>query len=411
MNILYLDCGMGAAGDMLTAALLELCEDREAALKGLNGIGVPGVVYSAEPSVKCGITGTHMHVLVNGEEEETFHHHHEHGHDHGHDHDHEHTHHGHEGEHEHHHTGMDEISHLIGHLKVSEKTAEHIRAVYGSIADAESRVHGVPVDQIHFHEVGTMDAVADVAAVCWLLEYLNIDKIYASAVHVGSGQVQCAHGILPVPAPAAALLLEGVPIYGGEIRGELCTPTGAALLKHFVSGFGPIPLMTPEKTGYGMGHKDFPAANCVRAVLGHTGEGSDEMTELACNLDDMTAEDIGFAMEQLLSAGAADVWTVPIGMKKNRPGTMLCVLCRPERKAEMTALLMKHTTTLGVRETGHRRTVLTRQEACRETSYGPVRVKTASGSGIERRKYEYEDLARIARETGMSLAQVREILK
>ena len=189
MNILYLDCAMGAAGDMLMAALLELLPDRDAFLRDMNALGLPGIEVTAEPSVKCGVTGTHVHVFVHGEEE---------GHEH-HDHEHEHG-------HKHHHTGLHEIEHRIGQLPVPEAVREDVRAVYRSIADAESRVHGAPVDQIHFHEVGTLDALADVVGVCWLMHRLAPDAVYASPVHVGSGQVKCAHGILPVPAPATALL-------------------------------------------------------------------------------------------------------------------------------------------------------------------------------------------------------------
>ena len=242
MRTLYLDCGMGAAGDMLTAALLELLPQPEEFMKRLNGLGIPGVTYHREQAEKCGITGTHIIVTVDGHAEG------EHDHDHEHDHHHEHDH-----EHHHHHSGMEEISHLIGHLPVSEKVRADIRAVYDSIAQAESHVHGVPVTDIHFHEVGTMDAVADVTAVCLLMEELAADQVIASPVHVGGGTVRCAHGVLPVPAPATAYLLRDVPIYGGTIQGELCTPTGAALLRHFVTRFGDLPVMTLESVGYGMG--------------------------------------------------------------------------------------------------------------------------------------------------------------
>ena len=270
MKLLYLDCQMGAAGDMLSAALLELLPDKEAFLSELNSLDIPGVSFRADPAVKYGITGTHMTVLVNGEEEESgdaHEHHHDHDHEHHHDHDHEH-HHDHDHEH-HHHGSMHEIEHIVrGHLAVSDKVKDDILAVYGLIADAESQVHGVPVSDIHFHEVGTMDALADVAAVCLLMERIAPDEVFASPVHVGSGQVHAAHGILPVPAPATALILKDVPIYGGSIKGELCTPTGAALLKHFVTRFGDMPVMQMEKIGYGCGKKDFEAANCVRAILG-----------------------------------------------------------------------------------------------------------------------------------------------
>ena len=245
MRTLYIDCGMGAAGDMLTAAMLELLQDKEEFLKELNGMGLPGVVFKAEPSVKCGITGTHVIVTVDGAEEESHDHHHgdEHSHSYEHTHSDEHTH-SHDHSHHHHHSSLHDIEHIVrGHLKLSMKVQDDVMAVYGLIAEAESYVHGVPVTEIHFHEVGAMDAIADITAVCMLMERLSVDEVVVSPVHVGSGQVRCTHGILPVPAPATAYILRAVPIYGGSVRGELCTPTGAALLKHFAARFGNMPMM------------------------------------------------------------------------------------------------------------------------------------------------------------------------
>lgn len=251
-----------------------------------------------------------------------------------------------------------------------------------------------------------MDAIADITAVAYLIEKLGIDEICASAVHVGSGQVKCAHGILPVPAPATTEILQGVPIYGGQIKGELCTPTGAALLKYYVNRFGDMPPMKVSAIGYGMGKKDFEMPNCVRAMLGKAAGDSDDILELSCNLDDMTGEEIGFAMEQLLEAGALDVFTTAIGTKKSRPGIMLTILCRPEDKERLLPLIFRHTTTLGVRENRLHRYILQRKIETVQTPYGPVRQKLATGYGVERRKYEYEDLARLAREHEVSLRDV-----
>lgn len=405
MRTIYLDCSMGAAGDMLMAALLELLPEKDTFLQKMQSLGLPGLEISAEPSVKCGITGTHMRVLIHGEEE-------------GHPHEHAaeepfHSHadapeaaHAHVHVHPHHHTDLDELTHRISRLNVSEAVRSDILAVYQSIADAESRVHGVPVEQIHFHEVGSLDALADVTGVCLLMELLAPEQVLASPVHVGSGQVRCAHGILPVPAPATALLLEGIPIYGGSIRGELCTPTGAALLRRFVTRFGPLPPMRVEKTGYGMGTKDFEAANCVRAMLGQTEESAGHILELACNLDDMTPEAVGFAMEQLFAAGALDVYTTPIGMKKNRPGVLLTCMCREDDREAMLRTIFRHTSTLGVRVSVCDRYTLSRRQYAVQTPDGEIRVKESSGWGVLRRKAEFEDLARIARQTGKSIAEV-----
>ncbi len=390
---------MGAAGDMLMAAFYELLDDKQAFLDTMRGLGLPGIEISAESAVKCGITGTHMKVLVHGSEELDLLHEHLHEHAHGHEHTHEDEH--------HHHTGLHEIEHLLSHLALPQAVRSDALAVYRRIAEAESKVHGSLVDQIHFHEVGTLDALADVVGVCLLMHLLAPDAVYASNVHVGCGQVRCAHGILPVPAPATALLLEGVPIYGGAIQGELCTPTGAALLTHFVTKFGAMPAMRLVKSGYGMGTKDFPAANCVRAMLGELDAPTEEILELSCNLDDCTGEVIGFAMERLLDAGALDVYWTNVGMKKNRPGILLTCMCRPLDREKMVELLFRHTTTLGVREASFRRYTLSRESRTVQTPNGDVRVKVSTGYGVTREKPEFEDLAKIARETGKSLLDLQ----
>ena len=450
MKTLYLECGMGAAGDMLTAALLELMPDPEAAVAELNGLGIPGVQFSKEAVSKCGIGGTHMTVKVHGEEEseEMFHHHHEHhdhsheqehddesachehhhdhehiheGHEHHHDHTHEHSHehtHGHTHEHahehgddghtHHHHSSLHDIEHIVcGHLNIPDQVKQDVMAVYGLIAEAESHAHGVPVTEIHFHEVGTMDAIADITAVCLLMNKIAPDQVIVSPVHVGSGHVHCAHGILPVPAPATAYILNGVPMYGGAVKGELCTPTGAALLKHFATRFGDMPVMRTEAIGYGMGKKDFEQANCIRAMLGETEDAGDSVLQLECNVDDMTAEELGFAMETILEAGALEVYTVAAGMKKSRPGTILCVLCHEDAKETLVRVIFRNTTTIGVREHRCSRYTLKRSFETVQTPYGDVQKKLSSGYGVTREKYEYEDLARIAREQGLSLAEVR----
>lgn len=417
MRTLYLDCSMGAAGDMLTAALLELLPEREKIVEQLNGLGIPGVEVKCEPTKKCGISGTHVTVRIHGQVESEEMYDHAHGHDHSHEHSHDngegHQHdrgHGGQPHEHHHHSGMHEIEHIVEHLAVSERIRKDIISVFGMIAEAESHVHGMPVRDIHFHEVGTMDAVADIAAVCILMDRLAPDQVIVSPVHVGCGQVKCAHGILPVPAPATAHILKDVPIYGGKVQGELCTPTGAALLKYFATCFGDMPVMRTAAIGYGMGKKDFPAANCVRALLGETAETGDTVAELSCNVDDMTAEAVGFAMEVLFSAGALEVYTVAAGMKKSRPGLVLHVMCRESMKEEMAALIFKHTTTIGIRENISRRYTLGRSVETVQTPYGEVRKKISTGYGVTREKYEYEDLARIAGERGMSINEVLEAL-
>ena len=419
MKTLYFECNMGAAGDMLTAALLELHDNPQVFLEKINGIGIPNVVVSAQPSVKCGIIGTHITVTVNGKEEDDHeheHHHHEHIHD-EHDHTHEHTH----DEHEHHdhthdehtdsedhhsHNSYHDIEHLIGHLTVSDTVKKNALAVYKLIAEAESRAHGVPVEKIHFHEVGNMDALADITGVCMLIEELVPDIILASPVNTGSGHVRCAHGILPVPAPATACILQNVPMYSDQTQGELCTPTGAALLKHFVKEFRAMPVISVRKIGYGMGTKNFEKVSCVRAYTGNTKDNAEEVTELVCNLDDMTPEAAAFAQQLLFKEGALDVYTTPVCMKKGRMGLTFTCMCHSELKDKMVSLIFKHTTTLGMRENTSRRYTLQREQKEIQTQYGTVRIKTAYGYGVQKSKPEYEDIARIAKEKGISIQDV-----
>lgn len=399
MKTLYLDCGMGAAGDMLAAALLELLPDPGAFVAELNALGFPGVHIRTEPAVKCGITGTHFAVMVHGQEEGHGQHHHHH-----HEHEHKHA-------HEHHHSGLHEIEHIVrGHLVLPERVKRDVLAVYRQLAEAESHAHGVPVSDIHFHEVGTMDAIADITAVCLLMDRLAPGEVIASPVHTGSGQVRCAHGILPVPAPATAYLLRDVPIYGGTVQGELCTPTGAALLKHFVTRFGDMPVMRVSAIGYGCGKKDFEAANCVRALLGETENAAGSVLNLSCNLDDMTAEAVSFAMERLFDAGALEVYTLSAGMKKSRSGLLLRVICRPQDRETIVQTIFRHTSTIGIRESVNRRYVLEREIQTVDTAYGPVRKKISQGFGVTRTKYEYEDLARIAREQNLSLKEAEALV-
>lgn len=391
MKTLYLDCGMGAAGDMLAAALASLVKDKDELIERLNSIGLPGVEYVLEEKEKCGISGYGMSVKINGEEEgETNSEHH------------------HECDKHYHHSrnGVKDIKRIVENLKVSDKVKNDILNVFSLIAEAESIVHKKDIEDIHFHEVGTMDAIADVSAVAVIMDEIAPEKVICSAVATGSGRVKCAHGILPVPTPATALLLKGVPIYQGEIKSELCTPTGAALIKYYASSFGDMPVMQTEAIGYGMGKKDFETANCLRVFLGKTQSKTNSVSELCCNIDDMTGEAIGFAVEILLKEGALDVYTVGVGMKKNRPGTLLCVMCKAEDKDKMVQLIFKHTTTLGVRENTSNRYTLKRHIESINTSYGEVHKKVSSGYGVKREKLEYDDMARIAKEYDMSLSDV-----
>ena len=425
MKILYLECNMGAAGDMLMSALYELLPDKAAFVRAMNSLGLPGVELTPLPARTCGIAGTRMEITVGGAEEESHdvpmaageghihvhshgHEHHEHDHGHCHEHHHAHEH----GHHHHHHASPGHIAALIGGLPLPGEVKAHARAVYDSIAAAEARAHGCPVEQVHFHEVGALDAVADVVGVCYAMHLLAPDKIVASPVHVGSGFVRCAHGVVPVPAPATAYLLEGVPSYGGAVQGELCTPTGAALVAHFAQAFGPMPVMAAGAVGYGVGKKEFDRANCVRAFWGEGAEdapgGTGEIAELVCNVDDMTPEALSYACARLLEAGALDVYTTPGVMKKGRPGHVLTVLCDPAMEEQMARAVLRETATNGLRARRWGKYFLTPGRETADTPFGPIRIKTAQGWDISHRKPEYDDVAAAARRAGVPFARVWE---
>jgi len=427
---LYLECNMGASGNMLMAALYELLPDKAAFREKMENLGLQGVSIKYSSSTKCGITGTHISVEIDGFEEKSddvnhhdnsqYHSNNNCDNSHPHDHSHEgnsHTHshpHDHSHEDSHHHAGRrygcKEIIDIIRSLDLPSGVIEDAVGVYLIIGEAEAKVHGTSVDEIHFHEVGSLDAVADVVGCSLLVEMLGVDSVFASPVHVGYGMVRCEHGILPVPAPATAEILSGIPMYSRHIEGELCTPTGAALLRRFVTCFGTMPAMVVNKIGYGMGTKDFKAANCLRAFLYEDATGSDSLNadtteanrqdticEISCNLDDMSPEAIGAAIEILFENGANDVFTTPIMMKKNRPATKLSCLCKEGLCDNITELIIHHTTTLGVRITKHHRKILKREVMIVKTGYGKIRIKKAQGFGITKLKPEYEDVLAAAK--------------
>ena len=414
MKTLYLECKMGAAGDMLMSALYELLPDQASFLDIMNHLH-EGIAVTMEKKDTCGIMGTHAIVDIGGEIEESedlpcgclharaeLHTHaqentHEHEHEHSHDHNH------------HHHITPTDIQYILDHLPMPEEVRSHAKAVYDRIAQAEAKAHGVPVEHIHFHEVGSLDAVVDVAGVCLAMYLLHPDQVIVSPIHLGSGQVRCAHGIMPVPAPATANLLTGVPCYCGEINGELCTPTGAALLAHFANSFGSMPSLMLEKVGYGVGKKEFPAANCLRAFYGESNDPQQaQIVELCCHIDDMTAEALAFAGEQLLAQGALDISCAPLTMKKGRAGVSFTVLCKPRDEGRIAHAILRETTTNGVRTRRCGKYILTPSVKTVETAYGPIRVKCADGEGIHRKKPEYEDVASAARTAGLPFQKVWE---
>ncbi len=399
MRTLYLECGMGAAGDMICAALFELIDDKRSFADKITSIFPDFISISFESAETCGILGTRMRVCIHGQEE----------------HSHDTNHRPHErNEHHHEHRSLADIEEIIDSLDVSPRVKGDAKAVYTLIAEAESAVHGRSVSQVHFHELGAIDAVADVVTASMLFEQINPQRVIVSPVCVGKGYVKCAHGMLPVPAPATARLLQDIPIYAGDIESELCTPTGAALLKHFAGEFSSMPTMRMSCVGCGIGSKRFERANCVRSFLGEDGNPPescrDSVAVLRCNIDDMTGEAVSFAAQALLSGGALDVYTIPITMKKGRPAYMLCVICGRDDAEKLAHLMLKHTSTLGVRINFSERLVMERHTETRPVFGGNVRLKRAALGDIERSKLEYDDVAEFAKANDISYASAYDIL-
>lgn len=405
MRILYLDCGMGAAGDMLAGALVSLLskEEQESFIKMINNIGVDGVKVSLSDDAKCGIVGKHFKVEIDGVEE---HSHDVHEREHHHEHEQEHGHH-----HEHHHHGKGPFPKELEAVAEKLDCPNDIQKVYELLAEAEAKVHGKDVSEIHFHEVGMKDALIDIASVVYLMNKLKVDKVVVSPVNVGFGKVKCAHGILPVPAPATAELVKGIPTYAGRFEGELLTPTGAALLKYYADEFSYQPLMNVIKYGYGTGNKNFESANVVKAVLGEVTDEliSENVIELNCNVDDMSAEDMAYATKALIENGAKDAFVTPVIMKKGRSGMLLTVLCSAIDKERFVSLIFKHTSTIGIRVKETERIILNRHEETVHTKLGDVRVKYSEGYGVKREKPEFEDLRKLAEENNISVAEARKI--
>ncbi len=391
MKRLFLDCQMGIAGDMLTATLLGLVDNSEKWIERLNQIGISDVTYTLIPKEEKGLDGYRVAVTINGIEESESH---------GHSHEH--------SEHYVHGRGLQGVTDIINSLSISDTCKQHAINVYNLVAQAEAKVHKSTVTQIHFHELGMLDAIADIVAICVLLEALKFDEIIISPIHVGTGTVHCAHGELPVPAPATMELLAGIPMYADyQITGELCTPTGAALAKYFGTSFSNMPVMTPVKISYGFGTKQFKRPNCIRAFVEIINDLEDTIIEMSSNLDDMTPEEIGFAVEQLLLSPALDVFTTPIMMKKQRPSTMLTVLCKVDDINDVRDLIFKHTTSLGIRYHRCERYILKRSTGNIDWEGHTIAFKESSGFGVVRHKYEYDSLAAIAKHNDMNLLDLK----
>ena len=384
MRTLYLECGSGASGDMVLGALADLLPDPKEAKSLIESAGIPEVEVIVENADKNGIRGTRVRIIAKGQEE---------------------------GVNEKHHHGarsLADVLHIIDGLKVSEQVRGMAKDIYGDIAKAESEVHGEPVGEIHFHEVGMLDAIADIVGACMLIERLAPDYITSSPLRTGFGYIRCAHGQLPVPAPATAILLKGMESYSGEVEGELTTPTGAALVGYFAEGYGQRPRMTIEDIGVGIGHHDLSIPNILRAFIGESEDKLFEIYEINCNIDDMTPEDLGQMIVLLLDEGALDATITPMIMKKGRPGHRLTCLCRSGDKDRICKLILTNTSTIGLRIWKAERFEMSSHTETVHTEYGDIRVKVSEGYGIRKWKPEHDDLVKAASENGVTVRQVRE---
>jgi len=435
MRIAYLDCFSGMSGDMFLGALVDagvpvrLLEETVAALN----VGARLEISRVERS---GISATKVDVYVGGEKElprevywEQKGHSHAHDHPHTHGHDHEHVHlreHNYSESKEHspaaastshqheHGRGLKEIREVIRSSKIAESAKQTAIAIFETLGAAEAKIHNTDIEKIHFHEVGAVDAMVDVVCAAVGSEALAVDEFICSSLNVGGGTVKCAHGTFPVPAPATVELLKGAPVYSSGIQLELVTPTGAAIVKTLCKRFSSFPEMKIDKTGYGAGSRDLPGhANVVRLTVGEAQSefaakiSEQTITVLEANIDDLNPQVFGYVMDRLLEEGALDAFGIPVQMKKNRPGMLLTVLCRPQDAGRLTNLILSETTTLGVRRREERREVLARKLVTVSTRWGDVRLKVASMNGtITNYAPEYDDCRRIAVEHHVPLKNV-----
>ncbi len=387
MKVLYLECNAGASGDMVLGALSDLLDEPAEFAAMMESAGIPHVKTALEDANVFGIAGIRAHISIDGVEE------------------------GHEEHHHHEHHSLSNVVGIIEGLSVSDKVKEDATAIYRIIAEAEAEAHGKPVDLIHFHEVGALDAVADIVGACMLFERLAPGRVIVSPVRTGFGQVHCAHGLLPVPAPATAHILKGMPVFAGDEEGEFCTPTGAAILKHFADGFSNMPTLSFDRVGIGLGSKQFRTANMLRAFLGEADSDLPVIDEITCDIDDMTPEDIGGVIELLLSGGALDAFIRPCIMKKGRPGFDLTCLTRKEDTEDSSMAILAHTSTIGLRIHEAKRYAMSSRFESYRTDFGDVRIKVSEGFGLRKWKPEYNDLVKAADGNGVTLKEVRDSIR
>ena len=401
MKILYFDCFSGISGDMTLGALLDLGIDRKHWREEMKKLKLTGYRLEIKEGIKKGISGTDVFVeLEQAVQADSAHRHVQDDQD------------SHNHEHSHHHAGQRnfrEIRQLIEDSEVSRKAKELALVIFEKLARAEGKIHGISYEEVHFHEVGAVDSIVDIVGVAICLDLLSPDKIISSPVNVGGGMVKCQHGLYPVPAPATLELLKGIPVYTSGHQFELVTPTGAAILAALGSEFTAMPEMVIREIGYGIGKRDYELPNCLRVWQGESVKkkpAAAEVKILESNIDDMSGEIFGFLIERLLQEKALDVWYTPVYMKKNRPGVQISVLCEVENEDRLRQVLLKETTTLGVRSYSATRQILARKLVTVETPFGPIAMKTAVNGVVRKGAPEYEDCKRAALQHQVPLREV-----
>jgi uncharacterized protein (TIGR00299 family) protein len=429
-RILYFDCFNGASGDMVLGALLDAGVPLDELRRALGSLAIDGASVSAARVLRAGISATKFLVHESGRDGDRRPHEHAH-HDHPHAHGHEpQTHsHGHAGEHGHEHgsghshapaavvahhhphRSLAEINALIERSALPASGQARAKELFHRLGEAEAAVHQVPLEKIHLHEVGALDSIIDIVGAVFALEWFRADRIISSPLNVGGGMVHSAHGHFPVPAPATVTLLGRAPVYSSGVQSELVTPTGALLITSYATSYGPMPAMTVSRAGYGAGDRDLPnTPNVLRVLVGDSAEQpqTERIVVLECEIDDMNPQIFGLVMDRLYAAGALEVYFAPVQMKKNRPGTLLTVLARPDERSALTAIVFRETTTIGVRYHDVMRERLDREIVSIATPLGPVRFKLARlGGAIVNYAPEFEDCLRIASERGMPVKDVQ----
>jgi uncharacterized protein (TIGR00299 family) protein len=405
LRVLYFDCFAGAAGDMIVGALLDAGAPFEALQHALGSLAVEGWDVSVDRVVKTGVSATKFRV-----------------HEHAHIHSDARAHHDHAARHHHRHgdpphRSLKEIETAIGRSSLTAAGKARAIAMFRRLAEAEAAIHNMPIDQVHLHEVGALDSIIDIVGAVFAIEWFKADRIVVSPINIGSGMVRTEHGVFPVPAPATVSLVKNAPVYSSGIQSELLTPTGALILTEFATEYGPVPPMRIEKAGYGAGDRELKETpNVVRVLVG-TAEGPKpqapgpkphRVVVLECEIDDMNPQIFGVLMEKLYAAGALEVFYSAVQMKKNRPGTLMTIVAKPDDREKLTDIVFRESTTIGIRHQEVSRECLDREMVTVTTGIGPVRFKVAKRDGrVLNAQPEFEDLAKLSAERGIPIKDVQ----